>query len=1539
MRQFTKRIVMILLAFLITFSNFLPGLNLTTYAAEEQSSTITVAEAIADNSGTANVEGYIVGTVVSKTNFDLEAPWSQATNLALADSPDETDITKMLPVQLPSGAIRTVLNLVDNPGNHHAKIQITGSLEDYFTLPGLKSPTDYTIIDGGQEPEPPAEPELITLEEARTKNVGQEVIVQGIVTADNAAIGGGKLSTYIQDETAGINLFSNSLSGFPDLKEGQKIEVRGKIAAYNGLLEIIPNTDGIEVLAENETLPAPTAVTIEELQSATVAEPLEGQLVTVTGYVSSKPSTPAGGGYNVTLTDSDFNSTTLRVMEGTNAIDALEEGKWYEITAILSQYNTYQILPRKASDIVLADEQPEPPSAAGEYPAVVESVTDGDTIRITSPVFGSQSVRFVNIDTPETYHSVKNDLDQNQKDKGNEATAYMETLLQPGDEVILKVGEEPTDNYGRLLAQVLRKEDRMNTNLEMVREGYAVTYFIWPVGPEDEYNEYQQAVKAAKEAGKGIWNEADPLLELPTFFRARYEGNPLTKPVGNSDTKEYVQPAEWEEVPVEKRVFFWDEADALAAGYTPVEDGEEEEPNPTPGDLVSVQLLGLNDLHGKIDLTYDLEEDYGVAAAGRMDYVSAYLKDRREQNPNTLIVHAGDMIGGSSPVAALLQDEPVVEIMNEIGFDIGTVGNHEFDEGTTEFLRMVNGGDHPEGKGTEGYEGMNFPNVCANCVWKDSGETFLPPYEILEVGGEQIGFIGVNTTATLNMVIPEGIEDITFTDEVTAVNDATEELKEQGIEAIVVLSHMPASQSGDTATGDAADLANNVDDEVDVIFAAHNHEIVDAMVDNKLIVQALDYGKAFSAVDLEIDPETGDIVNKEAEIVFVDQSKMDADPVVSDILTNYENRIAPILNEVIGVAEVAMEGGYGVRGEVGDNALGNLIADGMAAEMDADFALMNGGGIRDNLNQGDITWGELFNIQPFNNVLMKLDIKGADLYTILNAQIDPNYGPDYSIAGFNYTWDGATYKVVEITLPDGTPIDKEGTYSIAVNNFMATSQGSKYRPIGELGKNAVTGPEDLEATVNFVRSFEDPINYVAEGRISEVEVDPGGDLGTVTIAEARDAENGSEVTIEGIVTTTSGAWGSKGFYIQDETAGTYVFQNSDDVEPGDVVRLTGKVGAYNGEIQIGSLTSFEKTGTKEVPEPLVLTVEDVNESNAGQLVTIKGVEISDLESVNSYGTFEFTATRNGQSIVVRVDNRTGLMFNNFTFEDGDKVTVTGISSSFNDVIQLKPRGEEDIVEYVEDSTITSINFEDFLTEEGDLLVDLLEGEEGFSISPEALQLMAEYNPEAMILIEKSDVLLSVPFVSLTVDQELTFWVEDLTEWFEDSVSGVYDLSIIKENGDTISEFDVPVSITFAVNPKHVDNKENLTVLYINEDEEYEIVESTVEEYEGMYFVTAELYHFSIYGVFELEEDEDGNPIPPVPPVVDEEDEKEDKKEEKEEDKQDKKEDKEAVKEEKKEQKGNKLPNTATKNYSFLLIGAALLTLGGAGVLVYRRREA
>ncbi|MGE6856907.1 5'-nucleotidase C-terminal domain-containing protein [Bacillus sp. FSL K6-2841] len=911
---------------------------------------------------------------------------------------------------------------------------------------------------------------IVQIKKARQLIV-ETVTVSGIVTADQSAVGNGKLSTYIQDKSAGINVYSAQPNHFPELKAGMKVTVTGKITSYKGLIEIVPDQGSLKIDAVKQTLPKAKRVSVKQLETEQAGKH-EGRLVKLKGYVEAKPAQPAGGGYNVVIIDKKYHSTTLRVMVDTNAIDKVKTGKWYEFTGVLSRYDTLQVLPRHKDDINLLKRQPKPPKMKKEYKATVDRVVDGDTIHLKKPVLGTTKVRFVNMDTPETYHQPKSELDKNQLRFGQQATDYLKTLLSSGDQVTLKIGPEAKDNYGRLLAQVKTKKG-LNTNLELVKKGYAPTYFIWPVGDEKEYHTYQKAVKEAKEKGLGIWNEADPLLEQPFEFRAREQKKGLTRYVGDSSVKTYVSPDKWKEIDVDKRIFFASKEEAEQAGYQPVKDADD----------VPLTILSMNDLHGKIDQEYelDLKGDGNKGMYGRMDYVAAYMKQKQAAHKNTITVHAGDMIGGSSPISSLLQDEPTVELMENIGFDVGTVGNHEFDEGVDELLRILNGGDHP--KGTKGYDGQNFPLVCANCEYKDTGKPLLPAYEIIDVDGIPVAFIGVVTKSAAGMVMPEGIKDIQFTDEVKAVNEATKELKQKGIKAIAVLAHMTASQNGDTITGESAKLAKEGDDEIDVIFAGHNHEVVNGEVNGKLIVQAFEYGKAIGEVNVTLDRKTKDIVKKSAKIQYIDQAGIEKDKEAADILAHYGKEVEPIISEVVGEAGVKMEGGYS---NDGDTPLGNLIADGMRYSMKSDFAMMNGGGIRQNLEKGPITWGDLFNIQPFGNVLVKLEIKGKDLVEIIEAQISPQFGPDYSISGFSYSYDPVTYKVVDLKLPDGSAVALDQTYTLTVNNFMATATGSKYAPIGRLGQNPETGPEDLEATVDFVKSFEGAsIVYQKEGRIQK----------------------------------------------------------------------------------------------------------------------------------------------------------------------------------------------------------------------------------------------------------------------------------------------------------------------------------------------------------------------------------------------------------------------------------------------------------------------
>lgn len=218
---------------------------------------------------------------------------------------------------------------------------------------------------------------------------------------------------------------------------------------------------------------------------------------------------------------------------------------------------------------------PEPETPQAEYEVNVVRVVDGDTIKISPSIMGSDTIRFLNIDTPETYHLstydqnlIDSDPDQNQKYHGEIAKKELNELLTAGMPVTIKVNpEEITDQYGRVLGQVVR-EDEMNINLEMVKRGMASTYFIWPVANWDDYHMFQTAVAEAQKANVGIWQSEHPLMELPFEFRARYDGKGLLRYVGNSETKIYYHPENFAQVPVENRIFFTEE-EAIAQGYKP----------------------------------------------------------------------------------------------------------------------------------------------------------------------------------------------------------------------------------------------------------------------------------------------------------------------------------------------------------------------------------------------------------------------------------------------------------------------------------------------------------------------------------------------------------------------------------------------------------------------------------------------------------------------------------------------------------------------------------------------------------------------------------------------------------------------------------------------------------------------------------------------------------------------------------------------------------------------------------------------------------
>lgn len=514
---------------------------------------------------------------------------------------------------------------------------------------------------------------------------------------------------------------------------------------------------------------------------------------------------------------------------------------------------------------------------------------------------------------------------------------------------------------------------------------------------------------------------------------------------------------------------------------------------------VHVQLLGINDYHGQLDTWKAIKDTNGNITdySGGIEWLAGYLEQREAANPaNTLMLQAGDLVGASPPVSALLQDEPTIRFMNELGFDVGTIGNHEFDEGVAEMKRLIDGGSNPR---TEKYEekygkftGSTMDYVVANVVDEKTKEPILPPYTVKEVDGVKIGFIGVVTTETPTIVTPKGVEGVEFTDEVEAVNKYAKKLTDEGVKTIVVLAHDPGTSKtdGTNATGKVVDMAKAIDSTVDVIYGAHDHKYLNTNVNGKILVQSWSYGTAFSDIDLTIDPVTQDIVDKKAEVVDTLHSKITPDKHIEAELAGYQEDIRPITSQVMGETTDVMSNAANASGE---SVLGNFIADGMKATTGTDFGFMNSGGIRNPLPKGTITWGDLFKVQPFGNDLVTMTINGDQVRTLLNQQFQapPSYNKIMAISGLRYTWsDKLPYgqKVRDIYLPDGSKIDPIGEYTITVNNFMA--DGGDGFAVLKSGKNRVTNKVDLDAFVDYFKSFTGPVNSQIEGRVRNIDITP-----------------------------------------------------------------------------------------------------------------------------------------------------------------------------------------------------------------------------------------------------------------------------------------------------------------------------------------------------------------------------------------------------------------------------------------------------------------
>jgi 5'-nucleotidase len=528
-----------------------------------------------------------------------------------------------------------------------------------------------------------------------------------------------------------------------------------------------------------------------------------------------------------------------------------------------------------------------------------------------------------------------------------------------------------------------------------------------------------------------------------------------------------------------------------------------------PADLLDVRILAINDFHGQ------LSEGRRVAGrpVGGAAILASYLKSAQEGiEEKTIIVHAGDHVGASPPASALLQDEPSITFLNLLANKhcsyrnpskpacnlVGTLGNHEFDEGVGELFRLIEGGNHPLGPFLEEtYRGARFPYVSANVVDAETGQPILRPYVVKEVNGTPIAFIGAVLKEMPTIVTPTGVAGLAFLDEAESINRYIPELKKQRIRAIVVVIHQGGTQAifqGETqpnglVNGAIVDIVSRLDDEVDLVISGHAHSFTNAILKNNsgkeiLLTQAFSSGTAYAEIDLSIDRATRDVIAKSAAIIttFADEGPgLTPDPTVVRLVALSEEKVAPRVNQVIGEAAIDI---LRAQNAAGESALGNLIADAQRAAMGTDFAFMNPGGIRADLLAGPVTWGELFTVQPFGNSLVRMTLTGQQIYDLLNQQwLNQPFPRIMQISGLTYTWDNDLPigdRIIEVR-KDGMPIDVAASYSVTVNSFMAAG-GDNFTVLPQ-GLNQIGGPVDLDALIDYVQGLPQPFSAGIEGRI------------------------------------------------------------------------------------------------------------------------------------------------------------------------------------------------------------------------------------------------------------------------------------------------------------------------------------------------------------------------------------------------------------------------------------------------------------------------
>jgi 5'-nucleotidase len=562
---------------------------------------------------------------------------------------------------------------------------------------------------------------------------------------------------------------------------------------------------------------------------------------------------------------------------------------------------------------------------------------------------------------------------------------------------------------------------------------------------------------------------------------------------------------------------------------------------PAPKEPVTLRVVAFNDLHGHLQtaaLNLPHPNPASTAAnpapplrvnVGGTAELAGLVKELRKGAPHSVVVSSGDAIGGTPLISAIFFHEATIDVMNRIGVDVAALGNHEFDAGAAELQRVLAGGCRAAQPGDIAmscalgrHEGAKFPHLAAN-VLKADGTPLMAPSVVKTYGGIKVGFIGAVTRGTPSIVVPSGVAGLRFTDEADAINAEAARLQAQGVQAIVATIHEggfnDAAQMEWNANscpgrrGEIFEIEKRLSPAVDVVLSAHTHQgyacVMDGASKGRPVMQALSFGRGVSVLDLVLDPATGDVDRSKSvfrnlpvfnarteaahrELIIGQEPAPFAaalraaqpDAGVAERVAAYAEKAKPLADRVVG----RIGGAFDTAANRGSSSAGRLIADAQHAATRAPdrggarFALMNPGGVRAPLAcRGtppcEVTFGDVFTMQPFGNSLVVMTLTGAEIKQMLeDQQRAGRTNPSFLLPSksLSYRWLAkAPYgqRVQDLRI-DGQPVDPAAAIRFTVNSFMA--DGGDGLSMLRQGRERLGGELDIDALVAFLKTTPSP---------------------------------------------------------------------------------------------------------------------------------------------------------------------------------------------------------------------------------------------------------------------------------------------------------------------------------------------------------------------------------------------------------------------------------------------------------------------------------